>query len=174
MSLFDIVLLIIIAGFGLFGLFFGLIHTAGSLAGTVIGVYLAYRLYAPVSDWLISHTAWSDNTPRVVIFIIVFIVINRLVGLVFWGVAKLLSVVTRLPFMNSTNRLLGLVFGLLEGAVVLGAIFYFIARFPVGDKFMAALAASQVAPHLVGIAGIFIPLIPEAIQKLDAVVESFK
>lgn len=174
MSLFDIILIIIIAGFGLFGLFFGLIHTVGSLAGTVLGIYLAYRLYAPVSDWLINHTTWDDNIARVVIFVVVFIIINRLVGLIFLGIAKLLSVVTRLPFINSTNRLLGMAFGLLEGAVVLGAIFYFIVRFPVGDKFMDALAVSQVAPPLVNLAGVFIPLIPEAIQKIDSVIESFK
>lgn len=174
MSFFDIILLIIIAGFGLFGLFFGLIQTLGSLAGTVLGVFLAYRLYMPVSDWIINHTTWDESVSRLVIFIIVFIVINRLVGLIFWGLAKLVSLVTRLPFMNSTNRLLGLIFGLFEGAIVLGTIFYFVARFPVGEKFMEMLASSQVAPHLVKLAGIFIPLIPEAVQKLDMVIESFK
>jgi len=174
MSFFDIILLIIIAGFGLFGLFFGLIQTLGSLAGTVLGVFLAYRFFMPVSDWVINHTTWDESVSRFVIFIIVFIVINRLVGLVFWGLAKLVSLVTKLPFMSSTNRLLGLVFGLFEGAVVLGAIFYFVARFPIGEGFMTMLDSSRVAPQLVKLAGIFIPLIPEAVQKLDTVIENFK
>jgi uncharacterized membrane protein required for colicin V production len=74
MSLFDIILLCIIAGFGLFGLWFGLISTLGSIAGTLLGVYLASRWYVPVAEWLINTTGWSPNFSKVVIFIIVFLI----------------------------------------------------------------------------------------------------
>ena len=50
MSTFDIVLLVIIGGFGLFGLWFGIVHTLGSLLGTALGIFLASHYYGPVAD----------------------------------------------------------------------------------------------------------------------------
>lgn len=165
-SIFDLVLLIIIAGFGLFGLWFGLIHTLGSLVGTVAGVYLASRYYEFVADWLIRLTGWGENFSRVIMFIIAFVIINRLVGLAFWFVDKILSLVTSLPFVGGLNRMLGLVFGMAEGALVLGIIFYFIARFPLGNNFMEMIAASKLVGPLMGAASILWPLLPEALRAL--------
>ena len=110
MPLIDIILLIIIAGFGMFGLWFGLIHTLGSLIGTIAGIYLATRFYEPMAGWLTNITGWGGNVPKVIMFIVAFIVINRLVGFAFWIVDKVLSLVTRLPFIAGINRFLGLIF----------------------------------------------------------------
>ncbi len=172
MSFFDLVVVIIIGGFGLFGLWFGLIHTLGSLVGTVLGVYLAARFYEPMANWLMQFTGWSGNFSKVVMFIIAFILINRLVGLAFWFVDKILSVITRLPFIKSINRLLGLAFGLFEGALVLGIIFYFIAHFPVGEGFMSSLAESEIAPRLTNMASILWPLLPDALKTVQNTVDS--
>ena len=174
MSLFDITLLVIISIFALAGLWFGLVHTIGSLAGTVLGVYLATRYYEPAANWLINTTGWGANFSKVLIFVIAFFIINRLVGLVFWVIYKILSVITRLPFVNGINRFLGLIFGVLEGVIVLGMVFYFIARFPVGDKFMAALSASQIAPTTVNVASVLWPLIPDAIRTLQSTIGNLR
>lgn len=174
MSFFDISLIVIIGIFGLAGLWFGLIHTLGSLAGTVAGVFLATRYYEPAANWLINTTGWGANFSKVLIFIIVFFIINRLVGLAFWIVDKLLSIFTKLPFISGINRFLGLIFGILEGAIVLGMVFYFISRFPLGDKFMAALSASQIAPATVKLASILWPLIPDALKMLQSTIGSLK
>jgi len=171
MSLFDIILLCIIGGFGLFGLWFGLIHTLGSLVGTALGVYLASHYYEAVADWLIRITGWGQNFSRVLIFALTFILVNRLVGLAFWIVDKILSIITRLPFISSLNRLLGLVFGVLEGVIVLGIIFYFVAKFPLGTQFMDALGKSQVVPYAVKTASILWPLLPDAIKVLQSTIK---
>lgn len=174
MSLFDITLLVIVGIFALAGLWFGLVHTIGSLAGTVLGVYLATRYYEPAANWLINTTGWGANFSKVLIFVIAFFIINRLVGLVFWVIDKILSVITRLPFVNGINRFLGLIFGILEGVIVLGMVFYFIARFPVGDKFMVALSASQIAPTTVNVASVLWPLIPDAIRTLQSTIGNLR
>lgn len=171
MPFFDIALLIIIGGFGLFGLWFGLIHTLGSLIGTILGVFLAFRFYSPLADWLMNLTGWQGNFPRVVMFIIAFIIINRLVGFAFWIVDKLLAFFTRLPFISGLNRILGLIFGIIEGVLVLGIIFYFIVRFPLGTNFMAALSVSKIAPYTVSAASILWPLIPEAIKLIQSSIQ---
>lgn len=155
----------------MFGFWFGLIHTLGSLLGTVFGVYLASRYYEPMAGWLINITGWGDNVSKVIMFIIAFMIINRLVGFAFWFFDKLAGFITHLPFINSLNRFLGLALGVFEGAVTLGMIIYFIERFPISEKFMEWLAESVVAPYLSSIASILLPLLPEALKILKSTVD---
>ncbi|TAN32936.1 CvpA family protein [Patescibacteria group bacterium] len=171
MSLFDIFLLIIIAGFGLYGMWFGLVRAVGRLISLVVGLYLAGKYYEPMANWLMNFTGWKPNFSKVLVFIIAFIIISRLVGLVFWFLEKVFSIFTRLPVIKSLDRLLGLVFGLLEGAIILGVIFYFIARFPVSKWLMDQLVASAVAPYTVKIASFLWPLLPEALRVLQSAVK---
>jgi len=170
MNFFDIVLLIIIIGFGLAGLWFGLVHTVGSIVGSVLGVYLAFRFYAPVANWIIGITGWEGNVTKLVVFVIAFILINRLVGLVFWLIDKIFGWFTKLPFIHSANHIAGFIFGLIEGAIVLGVTLYFIVRFPLGENFMNALAASKIAPFLDGLITVLKPFIPDTITKIQSVI----
>ncbi len=167
----DFVFLLIIVGFGMFGLWFGLVHTLGSLLGTLLGAYLASRYYEPLASWLVVLTGWEDNIARVVMFVISFIVINRLVGFIFWIIDKSTSIITSLPFINGINRILGGALGLFEGAITLGLILYFIELFPLSAVFMGYLADSTLAPTLIGMAGILIPLLPDALRLVEETVD---
>ena len=167
MGLFDVILLIIIAGFAMFGFWFGLIHTAGSLIGTVAGAYLASRWYEPMGAWLANVTGWEGNVPKVVMFIIAFVVINRLVGFAFWVFEKTTDIVTKLPFIKGLNRFLGMMLGLFEGILTLGLIFYFIDKVPLSEYFMGNMADSFVVPFLIKTAGILVPLLPDALKLLE-------
>ena len=109
--------------------------------------------------------------PKVIMFIIAFIIINRLVGFAFWIVDKVLSLVTRLPFIAGINRFMGFIFGLLEGIITLGMIIYFIERFPISDVIMQKLAESSIAPRLSGVIVILLPLLPEALKMLKSTVD---
>lgn len=171
MGLFDIILLIIIGGFGLFGLWFGFFHTLGSLFGTIAGVYLASRYYEPMAGWLMQITGWEGNAPRVIMFIVAFFLINRLVGFVFWIIDRVFSLITRLPFINSINRFSGFVLGLFEGIFTLGIIIYFIERYPLSESLMNQIASSIFAPFLSGVANVMIPLLPDALRLLQSTVD---
>ena len=171
MEITDIVLLLIVLGFGLVGLKAGLIHAVGSLLGTVFSFYLAIRYYEPVASWIISWTGWGDNIARVVVFIIAFLIIGRLVGIIFWLLQKIMHIVTWLPFVKTFNRLLGFVFGAIEGVVVLGVAIYFIERFPLSLSFMEGLARSEVAAMLSAVGGLMWVLAPEALKLLKSTVD---
>jgi len=157
----------------LFGLWFGIVQTLGSLVGTVLGVYLAARYFEPVSALITKFTGWGGNLPKVLMFAIAFIIINRLVGLLFWLLGKALGLVTRLPFIRSMDRMLGLIFGLLEGALVLGVCIYFIGKFPLGAGFMGALQQSKVAPELVKPVTVLLPLLPEALKAAKSAIDGW-
>ena len=164
----DLIFILILIGFAMFGYWFGLIHTLGSLAGTLVGTFIASRWYVPMAAWLVNITGWEENTAQVTMFIIAFVIINRLVGFSFWIVDKMTSIFTSLPFIKGINSFLGIVVGLFEGAITLGLILYFIDKVPLSPIFMERLAASKLAPHLVNLAAVLLPLIPEALQQLDS------
>lgn len=171
MELVDIILLLTIGAFALAGIWFGFVHTLGSLIGTVLGIYLATRYFEILAGWLVKVFGFGGNAPKVIAFIVAFFVINRLVGFGFWFLEKFIGFLTRLPFIRSLNRLLGLLLGAAEGVITVGAAIYFIERFPLSLPFMSQLANSRVAPYTVGVATILLPLVPEAIKLLQSTVD---
>jgi len=107
MTIFDTILLIILAGFVFYGLFFGLIRTLGSLVGIVAGAWLASRLYLSVYEWAENLFFGYDNLGKVVTFIILFVLINRLVGFAFTLLDKAFNIISIVPFLKTINRLAG-------------------------------------------------------------------
>jgi len=170
MILFDLILLIILGGFVAYGLWFGLIHTLGVLVGTIAGAFLAARWYDDVASWLGFLFGGRENLAKVICFLILFIIINRLVGLVFWLVDKIFSFLKIIPFLSTINRLLGAVFGFLEGVLVLGLTLYLAERYPIGDWFMNYLADSKVADYFITVGKILMPLLPEVLKQIKAII----
>jgi len=170
MVLFDLILLLILGGFVLYGLWFGLVHMVGVLVGTVAGAFLAARWYDDVASWFSFIFGRDSNTAKILCFLILFIFINRLVGLAFWLGDKIFSFLTIVPFLKTINRLLGAAFGLLEGVLVLGLTLYMASRFPLGDWFTSSLADSRVGYVLMTIGKILKPLLPEVIKQLKSYV----
>ncbi len=172
MVLLDVIIFIIIGGFVLFGLWFGLVHTLGSFLGMIVGAYLASRYYAGLGDWLVSVTGWTDNVARVLMFIFAFIIINRLVGFFFWIVDKSTTIFTSLPFIKGINKFLGMFLGFFEGVITIGLILYFIEAYPLSDTITEALAGSILAPFTVNVAAVLLPLLPEALRILHDTVDA--
>lgn len=171
MELIDIILLIIIGGFALFGFWFGFIHTLGSLSGTVLGAYLGARYYEPMAQWLVSTTGWGENISSVIMFVIAFFVINRAVGFVFWIVDRVFKIVTRLPFIKGIDRFAGMILGFIEGFISIGLVVFFIERVPLSENIMNALAHSFIAPIASKMASILWPLLPDALKLLQSTVD---
>ncbi len=170
MAIIDFVLLLILFGFILSGFWFGLMHTLGALVGTVLGVYLSSRWYEGAAVWAQSHFAGSLNVWKVIIFILLFILINRLVGLLFYILEKIFGIVTNLPFLKSIDRLAGAVIGLLEGAVVLGGLVFIANRFPFGLE-EKLFAVSALKNYFLAVFNILMPLVPEVLKTADGLMK---
>lgn len=167
MSTINIILLGVIAGFALFGFSFGVIATLGSLVGTIIGAFFASRWYEAPAIWIHAFTGWSDNASKVIAFIIIFVIINRLVGFVFYLLDHSFGLVLKLPVISGINRLLGALVGLVEGVVAIGLAMLIISRFPLNQELMAALNQSSVAAFCAGASSLLWPLVPDAIRALQ-------
>jgi len=170
MILFDLILLLILGGFVLYGLWFGIIHTLGVLVGTIAGAFLAARWYEPVAGWTGFLFGGHENLAKVICFLLLFVIINRLVGLLFWLVDKIFSFLKIIPFLSTINRLLGAVFGFLEGVLVLGLTLYVAERYPLGDWFTTSLVDSKIAHYFITVGKILTPLLPEIFKQLKSYV----
>jgi uncharacterized membrane protein required for colicin V production len=72
MFIFDIILLIILAGFVFYGFFFGLIRAVGMLAGLLVGAWIASRYYLSVFSWVDQWWPGNPNIGKIICFIICF------------------------------------------------------------------------------------------------------
>lgn len=169
MTIFDLILLIILSGFTLFGFWFGLVHTLGALAGVLVGATVASRYYVFVADFVHNITGGSENAVKVLSFIVLFILINRLVGFVFYLLDEAFGIVKIIPFLSGINRLLGAVIGFIEGALIIGMSLYFASIHPFSLWLSEMiLEKSEVAKYFLGVAAILLPLIPDAVKELQA------
>lgn len=168
MNVVDISLLVALGGFVLYGFWFGIIHMVGALVGVVAGALAAGRLYAPVANWVAPMVGDNANLAKIIGFVIVFILVNKLVGLAFWVIEKIFKFIAIIPFLKTFNRLLGAALGLLEGTLVLGLTVYFASRFPVSTGFDTLLADSTVAHALLPVGSILAPLLPLAVRAAQS------
>ena len=166
MAIFDIVLLVILAGFIFYGLFFGLIRTLGSLVGLVVGLWLTFVFYLMVFDWVKNLFFGHEFAGKIIVFIVLFTLFNRLIGLIFALLDRTFDLISVIPFLKTINRLAGAALGFVEGGLVLGLILLFISQ----TSFGAWLNNSKVAPFLIGYAQAITPMLPGILQKIKAAI----
>jgi len=171
MPIIDVILLIILSGFVFYGLFFGLVRTLGLLVGVVVAVFVASRLYLPVSGWLDQFFFGYDNLGKVVVFLLVFGIVNRIVGLLFYFVDKVFHIFSLIPFFKTFNKLTGALLGLFTGSLFLGSILYVVVRYSVLKHWFGQwLLDSFLAPYFLKVANLVLPLLPEMLKKLEALI----
>lgn len=163
MGLIDVILIVIVAAFVFFGLFFGLVHTIGSLVGAVTGIFLATRFIDPAFAKF-GFLFGGGEIGKIILFIILFIVITRLVGIIFWVIEKVFGIITIIPFAKSLNRLLGAIFGFIEGIIVVGVVIFYAMQVLPNDTLLLALETSTVAKYLVATTSALEVLFPQALQ----------
>jgi len=166
MIIFDIILLVILSGFIFYGLFFGLIRTVGSLFGIVGGLWLALIFYLTVFDWVKNLFFGHELAGKIITFIILFTIINRLIGFIFVLLDRTFDLISIIPFLKTINRLAGAALGFIEGGLVLGLALVFISQ----TAFAHWLDASKVSPFLINYTQAIMPLLPGLLNKIKALI----
>ncbi len=96
----------------------GLIKSLTSLAALILGIYAGIKLAGIAADILSRHTDISKEYLFVIGFIFVFVVVVILMSLI----GKLLDKIASLAALGFLNKLLGLLFGLAKGIIILSVI----------------------------------------------------
>ena len=154
---FDLILILIIFSFVLFGLWFGLIHALGGLLGTVVGAVVAAKYY---KHW------GTSNLGQVISFVVLFTLGSRITGFIFYGIERLLKVANIFPGIKTINRLAGGILGLAEGCIVIGVALVFATKFPF-PALITAVGRSEIAQFLIGVGTTVLPLFPQALQQVQ-------
>lgn len=170
MGLLDIILLIILGGFVLYGVWVGLIQAFGSVVGVIFGAAVAGHYFERLALWANGKFSGDLNVEKIIAFILIFILVNRLIGLVFYIIGRIFKFISVIPFLSSINRLAGAAFGLIEGGVVMGLSVYIAVRLPFGGWVFSQLQTSEVAKYLVKIGDFTAPLLPRAVQILQQII----
>ncbi len=127
MALFNIVLLLILLAFIGLGLKDGFIVSLGRIVGAIIGFVAARAWYvaaSPLLSWLLPES-WS----KVIAFLLIFMLVDRLLGWVFGALDKTYNFIAMIPFMKSANHLIGAIVGFIEGIVIMGGVIWLIKTF---------------------------------------------
>jgi membrane protein required for colicin V production len=171
MTIFDGVLLVILCGFIFYGLFFGLVRTLGSLFGLVIGAWVASHFYLQVYSWVSNLFFGYTSLGKVTVFVITFLIIDRLVGFAFSLLDSAFTAISIIPFVKTINRLAGAVFGFIEGGLILGLILYITSKYAILTSLVGkVIVGSKIAPYLVKFVNILTPLFPEMLKKLQSII----
>ena len=171
LPIFDVVLLILLAGFIFYGLFFGLIRVIGGLIGIIVGSILASRYYLLVFDYFGGVFLGYDNLGKVFSFIFAFVLIRKLIVLIVASLNTAFNVISIVPFLTTFNRVGGAIVGFLQGSLILGMILFVASRYAIIDHWFGEfLINSTIVPILIKIASILMPLLPGVLTGLDALI----
>lgn len=168
-TLTDVILIAILVCFIAAGFIYGLIKSVGSLVGLAAGIWIASRYFMPLADWLTPILRGNGPLAKILAFIIVYIIINRLIVLIFHLLDKAFSLLSFIPFAKSLNRFGGVVLGIIEGVLTIGIIIYIIAKFAPDTGIVAALDGSQIAHYLVLASKFLTTLLPQAFEQIKSV-----
>jgi len=158
-SLVDVLIILVVGAFVFAGFFFGLVHTLGSLIGAILSLIITTRIIEPVYG-TIGFIFGGESAGKVFVFIVLFLLVARLLGLAFWLVGKVIGLLAWIPFASTINRLLGALFGLVEGIIFVGVATYFALQYLPPDTIRAALEHSLMANWLLALTAALQVLFP--------------
>jgi len=141
MILLDILIWAVLLFFVAKGFSKGLVREACSLLGLVIGGWAAFRYYSFLSQGIRVFINLPSQVAQPLSFLLIFL----LLGILFYFLGHLLTVIFKIMLLGGINRIGGVVFGFLEGGFVICMVLYLGTTKPVPDKVKGAIARSKTA-----------------------------
>ncbi len=117
LNILDIIIIALIAVSGLIGVFRGLVREILSLISWIVSTWLAWRFANNIAPYF-ETVVQSADVRKAAAFISIFLVSLVLFALVSYFISKLIS---KSP-LKGMDRTLGMLFGLLRGAIIVAVI----------------------------------------------------
>ena len=171
MTIFDLSLFLILIGFTINGLFKGLIKMLGSIASFFVAVFVAGHFHIPFYNWFSQYISGNENFLKIVSFIFLFFLASKLCILLFSLIEKLFNTIAFIPGTKLINNILGGVFGLILGFLISSlAVFILSSYLDIGGSMSNLIMNSYIAPSLLEIANVYVPLLPDAFKTVNNVI----
>lgn len=157
MNILDIILLIILGVSILLGILKGFIRELFSLAFFIIAVVLAFLFYYDVGGIYMSGFKNRDVS-NFAGFITIFVVVLIIGAVVTYLVKKIFTIGP----LKAIDMILGGLFGLLRGILILSIIVFALIVFPVNDNLVLN---SKLSPYVMKSIEVFIHFLPAKYQE---------
>ena len=118
MNYIDIILGILLFLAAISGFSKGLIVEVVSLAALILGILGAIQFSYVTSEFLVENFEMSTKHLNIISFVVTFIVIVILVHIV----GNVVNKIAEIPVLGCLNKLAGLVFGLVKGALIMSVL----------------------------------------------------
>ena len=103
------------------GLKKGFVKQVVDIATLIIGAWLSFRFSQTVSVWIAGYLPeMSATLLNIISFVLIFVVVMLLLGLL----GRLLQGILKMATLGWADRLLGLVFAILKGMLILGILIF--------------------------------------------------
>lgn len=166
----DIIILIFLASFVIYGLYSGLVKMALNLIASILSIILSIKFYNYVYEFFPFLGFGSDGLGRVISFVLTLAIISFILSFAFKFLAKVLKIVRFLPIVSTLNRLLGGVFGLIQGSFIIGAILLLLSHYAFLSGLIDLLKAnSEIAPVFIKAVYWLKPFLPEVFENIQMI-----
>lgn len=145
MNALDIAILAILLLFTLKGCLRGFLKEVCSLLGLVAAAVISFTFYAPLAERV---SVWL-HLPLQLCVVVVLILLFVLTMILFSIIGAVLSRFVKLLFLGGLNRVLGALFSLLQGVLILGLVLYGLSNSALPGAVKPAFAASKLRPPFV-------------------------
>lgn len=158
MNILDIIIIAAVVFFLIRGIFRGLVREIGSLAGVVLGIWLA-NVYHPQFAGLLKGFIPPGNYLPVIAFALIFLVVLLLCNVLGWLFKKFFQKI----FLGWVDRILGACLALLKG-IVLSYLIIVLVTFmaPQGSPLVTQ---SRLAPLIINSYQTMVGLIPPGFHE---------
>jgi uncharacterized membrane protein required for colicin V production len=161
----DLVLVIFLGVFIIYGFYLGLIRMVLGLISAILAIIVSLNIYLYVSSFLSFVSFISDTWIKIISFILVLSITSYLLNIIFKVIGKILRLISSLPVISFVNRIAGGFLGLIQGLFILGIIIYVSSHYALSNEFLKSLMIeSDLAPILVKGRFLVGPMVPDALK----------
>lgn len=118
MNYLDFILIAILIISAINGYKKGFIHQFASLAGIILGIFLAVKFSKAISPFILNHFTSNENAAKIAAFILVFVLVA--IGVFILG--KMLERTLEEVELGALNKIAGLAFGLIKTIFIVSAL----------------------------------------------------
>ena len=158
MNILDIIIIAAVIFFLIRGIFRGVVREVGSLAGVLLGIWLANAYHPQIAVFLEVFIPPGNYIPLIA-FALIFLVVLVLCNLLGWLIKKLFQKI----FLGWVDRILGACLALLKGVFLSYLIIVLVAFLAPQDS--SLVTRSRLAPVIITSYQTMIGLIPPGFHE---------
>lgn len=141
MNYIDIIIIILLIVSAISGAVKGFIYEVTSLIALIGGVWGAIEFSGATETFLIEKMSLNNNYIHIIAFVVTFVLIIVLVHFIGKAVEKAIETIK----LNFVNRMLGLGFGLIKAAFILGIVLVLLQKLDENYPFLPERAVEESA-----------------------------